>query len=49
MDDLKTTQHELTVGEETLKYTATTGRVVLRQEVLTEGKFDGHCRRPRCS
>ena len=42
VDDLRTTQHELTVGGETLRYTATTGRVVLRQEVLTEGKFDGH-------
>jgi carboxypeptidase C (cathepsin A) len=42
VDDLRTTQHELTVGGEPLRYTATTGRVVLRQEVLTEGKFDGH-------
>ncbi len=42
VDDLKTTQHELTIGKQKLKYTATTGRVVLRQEVLTEGKFDGH-------
>jgi carboxypeptidase C (cathepsin A) len=42
VDDLRTTRHELTVGGETLRYTATTGRVVLRQEVLTEGKFDGH-------
>ncbi len=42
VDDLRTTRHEMTVGGETLRYTATTGRVVLRQEVLTEGKFDGH-------
>ncbi|GAB3818615.1 S10 family peptidase [Kribbella italica] len=42
VDDLTTTRHELTVGERTLKYTATTGRIVLRREVLTEGKFDGH-------
>jgi carboxypeptidase C (cathepsin A) len=42
VDDLKTTRHELTIGAETLRYTATTGRVVLRQEVVTEGKFDGH-------
>ncbi|MEU0089324.1 peptidase S10 [Kribbella sp. NPDC006257] len=42
VDDLRTTRHALTVGGETLRYTATTGRVVLRQEVLTEGKFDGH-------
>lgn len=42
VDDLKTTQHVLTIGRRKLKYTATTGRIVLRQEVLTEGKFDGH-------
>ncbi|WP_112236583.1 S10 family peptidase [Kribbella monticola] len=42
VDDLVSTRHELAIGDETLKYTATTGRVVLRQEVLTEGKFDGH-------
>jgi carboxypeptidase C (cathepsin A) len=42
VDDLKTTQHVLTIGRRKLKYTATTGRVVLRQEVLTDGKFDGH-------
>lgn len=42
VDDLVTTRHELVIGDETLKYTATTGRVVLRQEVVTDGKFDGH-------
>lgn len=42
VDDLKTTQHVLTVGRRKLKYTVTTGRVVLRQEVVTDGKFDGH-------
>ncbi|TDD16673.1 peptidase S10 [Kribbella turkmenica] len=41
-DDLVSTQHVLPVGRKKLKYTATTGRIVLRQEVLTEGKFDGH-------
>ncbi|TWD83139.1 carboxypeptidase C (cathepsin A) [Kribbella amoyensis] len=41
-DDLTTTQHTLTIGRKKLRYTATTGRVVLRQEVLTDGKFDGH-------
>ncbi|MFI6679178.1 S10 family peptidase [Kribbella sp. NPDC050470] len=41
-DDLVSTQHVLPVGRKRLKYTATTGRIVLRQEVLTEGKFDGH-------
>jgi hypothetical protein len=37
-DDLVTTRH--TVAG--LSYTVTTGRVVLRQEVLTDGVFDGH-------
>ncbi|TCO35484.1 carboxypeptidase C (cathepsin A) [Kribbella steppae] len=41
-DDLVSTQHVLSIGRKKLKYTATTGRIVLRQEVLTEGKFDGH-------
>jgi carboxypeptidase C (cathepsin A) len=41
-DDLVSTQHVLSIGRRKLKYTATTGRIVLRQEVLTEGKFDGH-------
>jgi carboxypeptidase C (cathepsin A) len=42
VDELTSTQHVLTVGRRKLKYTATTGRIVLRQEVLTDGKFDGH-------
>lgn len=41
-DDLKTSEHVLTIGRRKLKYTATTGRIVLRQEVVTDGKFDGH-------
>ncbi|MGW4114842.1 S10 family peptidase [Actinosynnema sp. NPDC004786] len=41
-DDLVTTQHSITVKRRKLNYTTTAGRVVLRQEVLTEGKFDGH-------
>jgi carboxypeptidase C (cathepsin A) len=41
-DDLKTTQHVLSIGRRKLRYSATTGRIVLRQEVLTDGKFDGH-------
>jgi carboxypeptidase C (cathepsin A) len=41
-DDLVTTSHTLTVDQRQLTYTATTGRVVLRKEVLTDGKFDGH-------
>lgn len=41
-DDLVTTSHTLTVRRRKLAYTATTGRLVLREEVLTDGKFDGH-------
>jgi carboxypeptidase C (cathepsin A) len=41
-DDVVSTQHSITIKRRKLNYTVTTGRVVLRQEVLTEGKFDGH-------
>jgi carboxypeptidase C (cathepsin A) len=41
-DDLVSTSHSLTIKRRRLNYTATTGRIVLRQEVLTDGKFDGH-------
>ncbi|GHF45507.1 carboxypeptidase C (cathepsin A) [Amycolatopsis bartoniae] len=41
-DDLVSTQHTLTVKRRKLAYTAKTGRVVLRKEVLTDGKFEGH-------
>src|SRR5437764_15445497 len=41
-DDQVTTQHTLTVKRRKLAYTARTGRIVLRKEVLTDGKFDGH-------
>lgn len=41
-DELVTTRHSLTIGERTLDYTATTGRLVLRKEVHNDGKFDGH-------
>lgn len=41
-DDLVTTQHTITVRRRKLAYTAQTGRIVLRKEVLTDGKFDGH-------
>ncbi|WP_026422797.1 S10 family peptidase [Actinokineospora inagensis] len=41
-DDLVSTTHSITAGGAELNYTATTGRVVLRQEVTTDGKFDGH-------
>ncbi|MEV0800475.1 peptidase S10 [Kribbella sp. NPDC050281] len=42
VDDLVTSQHTLTIEGRELPYTATTGRIVLKQEVLTDGKFDGH-------
>ncbi|GLZ34541.1 peptidase S10 [Lentzea sp. NBRC 105346] len=41
-DDLVTTQHSITVKRRKLNYTATTGRMVLKEEVLTDGAFDGH-------
>jgi carboxypeptidase C (cathepsin A) len=41
-DDLVSTEHEVTAGGRTLRYSTTTGRVVLRKETLTEGAFDGH-------
>ncbi|WP_424184272.1 S10 family peptidase [Actinokineospora sp. G85] len=42
VDDLVTTSHSLTVRRRKLNYTATTGRVVLRREVVTDGKVEGH-------
>ncbi|HEY3752199.1 MAG TPA: peptidase S10 [Pseudonocardiaceae bacterium] len=41
-DDLVSTTHEVTAGQRTLRYTTTTGRVVLRKEMHTDGTFDGH-------
>ncbi|HEX5497216.1 MAG TPA: peptidase S10 [Mycobacteriales bacterium] len=41
-DDLVTTRHILTVDGEPLAYTATAGRIVLREEAHTDGTFDGH-------
>ncbi len=40
-DDLVTTEHTLRIGRRTLHYAATTGRVVLREEVLEDGKVKG--------
>ncbi|WP_256840937.1 S10 family peptidase [Ornithinimicrobium cryptoxanthini] len=40
-DDLVTTRHTLRVGGEDLHYTATTGRVVLREEVFEDDVFSG--------
>ena len=41
-DDLVTTRHTLKVGRRTLRYTATAGRIVLREEVFEDGVFKGH-------
>jgi len=41
VDDLVTTRHTVKVGRRTLHYTATTGRVVLRDEVYEDGVFKG--------
>src|SRR5690349_17979850 len=41
VDDLVTSQHTVTVDGQELRYTATTGRIVLREEVYTDGKFEG--------
>lgn len=41
-DDTVSTQHTLATADTELSYTATAGRIVLKQEVLTDGTFDGH-------
>ncbi len=40
-DDLVTTEHVLKIGRRSLAYTATTGRVVLREEVVEDGTSKG--------
>ncbi len=40
-DDLVSTRHEIGSGRRKLSYTATTGRMVLREEVIEEKKFLG--------
>lgn len=40
-DDLVTTTHTLEAGGQQLSYTATAGRIVLREEVYDEGVFTG--------
>src|SRR5256714_11404222 len=42
VDDLVTTSHTLRAGDRELDYTATPGRIVLRQEAYADDKFDGH-------
>ncbi|HEY3262687.1 MAG TPA: peptidase S10 [Pseudonocardiaceae bacterium] len=41
-DDLVTTEHTLQVQRRKLAYTATVGRIVLREEVYDDGEFKGH-------
>ncbi|MFD6071975.1 MULTISPECIES: S10 family peptidase [Amycolatopsis] len=41
-DDLVTTKHTLTLKRKKLAYTAQTGRIVLRKEVITDGKSEGY-------
>jgi carboxypeptidase C (cathepsin A) len=41
IDDLVTTRHTITLDDGELSYTATTGRIVLRQESQTDDKFAG--------
>lgn len=41
VDDLVSSEHTLEVGRRTLRYLASTGRIVLREEVTTDGVFDG--------
>jgi carboxypeptidase C (cathepsin A) len=41
-DDTVTTRHVLVTGREEFSYTATAGRLVLREEIHTDGTFDGH-------
>src|SRR2546430_17543052 len=41
-DDFVTTSHTLRAGDQDLAYTATTGRIVLRHEVHTDDRFEGH-------
>jgi len=41
VDDVVTTEHTLEIGRTHLAYTATTGRIVLREEVYEDGAFTG--------
>jgi len=40
-DDLVERKHSLTIGRKKLAYTTSTGRIVLREEVIEDGKFAG--------
>ncbi len=41
-DDLVTTSHNLSIKRRKLGYTATAGRMVLREESISDGAFEGH-------
>lgn len=41
-DDIVVTQHVLTTPSGEIEYTASAGRIVLREEVHRDGRFDGH-------
>jgi len=41
VDDVVTTEHTLRIGRTRLAYTATAGRIVLREEVYEDGAFTG--------
>jgi carboxypeptidase C (cathepsin A) len=41
-DQIVTTRHHLDLPDGALDYTATAGRIVLREEKITDGTFDGH-------
>jgi carboxypeptidase C (cathepsin A) len=40
-DDLVERKHSLTIGRKKLAYTTSTGRIVLREEIIEDGKFAG--------
>ena len=40
-DDLVERKHSLAIGRKKLGYTTSTGRIVLREEVIEDGKFAG--------
>ena len=46
-DNIVVTRHTLTVGGQTLHYTATAGTMVLRDEALKDGVSQGHQARAR--
>jgi len=48
-DDLVVTHHKLKTTDGELAYTATAGRVVLREEIVKDGKYDGRKARAEVS